>query len=321
MSELYPAILDNHHFMLKVDDIHSIYVEESGTEDGIPVIYLHGGPGSGSSPFMRRLFDPEQYRIVIFDQRGAGQSTPHAETRNNSTQDLIADMEQIRESLNIDRWVVSGGSWGSTLSLAYAQAHPERVMGLIVRGIFLGTPNEVNWFYEEGGASQFFPDYWEDYIAPIPEAERGDMLEAYHERLMGSNEIARMGAAKAWSTWEGRTLSLNPSPTMINHFSDPRTALSVACLEAHYFMNNCFFEDNQLLANAEKIKDIPGYIIHGRYDMICQVKQAFNLQDVWPIADLNIIPATGHAASEPGIIKALIDAGNGMLKKLQDQEN
>ena len=319
MSDLYPAILDNHHFMLRVDDIHSVYVEESGTDDGTPVIYLHGGPGSGSSPFMRRLFDPEKYRIVLFDQRGAGQSTPHTETRNNSTQDLIADMEKIREELKIDRWVVSGGSWGSTLALAYAQAHPDRVLGLIVRGIFLGTNDEVKWFYQEGGASQFFPDYWEDYVAPIPEAERHDMLVAYSKRLTGINEIARMGAAKAWSNWEGRTLSLNPSPAMINHFSDPRTALSVACLEAHYFMNNCFFEDNQLLANADKIKDIPGYIIHGRYDMICQVKQAFDLHKAWPIADFNLVPATGHAASEPGIISALIEAGNGMLKKLEEK--
>ena len=318
MSDLYPAILENHHFMLKVDDVHSLYVEESGTEEGTPVIYLHGGPGSGSSPFMRRLFDPEKYRIVLFDQRGAGQSIPHAETKNNTTQDLISDMEQIREALNIERWVVSGGSWGSTLALAYAQAHPERVMGLILRGIFLGTNAEVKWFYEEGGASHFFPDYWEDYIAPIPEAERNDLLVAFHKRLMGDNEIARMGAAKAWSSWEGKTLSLNPTPAMINHFSDPRTALSVACLEAHYFMNNCFFEDNQLLKNADKIKDIPGYIIHGRYDMICQVKQAFDLHDVWPLADLNIIPATGHAASEAGIVSALIEAGNGMLEKLKD---
>lgn len=318
MSELYPAILDNHHFMLKVDDTHSIYVEESGTEGGIPVIYLHGGPGSGSSPFMRRLYDPEKYRIILFDQRGVGHSTPHAETRNNTTQDLVSDMEQIREALNIKQWMVSGGSWGSTLALAYAQTHPDRVKGLIVRGIFLGTNAEVNWFYQAGGASQFFPDYWEDYIAPIPEAERDDMLVAYHKRLTGNNEIARMGAAKAWSQWESRALSINPTPSMINHFSEPRTALSVACLEAHYFMNNCFFEDNQLIDNAEKMKNIPGYIIHGRYDMICQVKQAYDLHKVWPIADLNIIPATGHASSEPGIISALISAGNGMLAKLDD---
>ena len=320
MSALYPAILSNHHFMLKVDDTHTIYVEESGTDDGVPVIYLHGGPGSGSSPYMRRLFDPEKYRIILFDQRGAGQSTPHAETRQNTTQDLVSDMEQIREALNIDTWVVSGGSWGSTLALAYAQTHPDRVRGLILRGIFLGTASEVRWFYEAGGASQFFPDYWDDYIAPIPEDERDNMLNAYHTRLTGNNEIARMGAAKAWSTWEGRTLSINPTPSMINHFSEPRTALSVACLEAHYFMNHCFFEDNQLLANCDKIKDIPGYIIHGRYDMICQVKQAFDLHKAWPIADLNIIPATGHAASEAGIMQALVEAGNGMLKKLDESD-
>ncbi|MCL4163062.1 UNVERIFIED_CONTAM: hypothetical protein GTU68_026004, partial [Idotea baltica] len=305
MPDLYPAILDNHHFTLKVDDIHSLYVEESGTAEGIPVVYLHGGPGSGSSPLQRRLFNPEKYRIILFDQRGTGRSTPYADIRNNTTQDLIEDMEKIREALNIDRWVVSGGSWGSTLSLAYAQAHPERVMGLIVRGIFLGTPTEVNWFYQNG-ASNFFPDYWEDFLAPIPEEEHSDLLTAYHQRLHGENEIARMGAAKAWSTWEGRTLSLNPTPSMLSHFSDPRVALSVSLIESHYFVNNCFFEENQLLDNAHILKDIPGYIIHGRYDMICQLKQAYDLHQAWPTADYFVVPATGHAVSEPGIISALI---------------
>ncbi|PID45604.1 MAG: prolyl aminopeptidase [Proteobacteria bacterium] len=315
MSDLYPAISENHHFMLAVDDIHTLYVEESGTVTGIPVVYLHGGPGTGSSTFQRRLFDPERYRIVSFDQRGAGRSTPHAETRNNTTQDLVADMEKVREALNIEQWVVSGGSWGSTLALTYAQTHPERVLGLIVRGIFLGSKAEVEWFYQDG-ASRFFPEYWEDFLAPIPQAEQSDLVTAYHRRLHGENEIARMGAAKAWAAWEAHALSINPTAPKVADFSEPHIALSVACLESHYFMNNCFLEDGQLLKNADVLQDIPGTIIHGRYDMICQPQQAYNLHKAWPTADYFIVQAAGHTASDLGITSALITAGNDMLRKL-----
>jgi len=315
MSELYPPIHENSHFTLKVDDIHEIYIEECGNEAGEPVVFLHGGPGAGCEPYHRQLFDPEKYRIILFDQRGCGRSTPHASLENNTTQHLIDDMEKIREKLGIRRWVVAGGSWGSTLALAYAQAHPRRVSGLIVRGIFLATSKDVDWFYQEG-ASRIYPDYWQDFIKPIPEIEQDNLLQAYHQRLIGGNEIARMRVAKAWSLWEARTATLLPSSSVLNHFSDPHTALSVARIEAHYFVNNSFLEENELLKNASKLKDIPGYIIHGRYDMICPLEQAYALHEVWGIADFFVVQGAGHSAGEPGISAALIEASDGMLKKL-----
>ncbi len=315
MSELYPPIHENRHFRLNVDDVHEIYVEECGSEDGVPVVFLHGGPGAGCEPYHRQLFDPEKYRIVLFDQRGCGRSTPHASLENNTTQHLIADIEKIREELGVKQWVVAGGSWGSTLALAYAQAHPRRVSGLIVRGIFLSTPKEIHWFYQEG-ASRIFPDYWQDFIEPIPEKERDNLLQAYHQRLTGGNEIGRMRVAKAWSLWEARTATLLPSSSVLAHFSDPHTALSVACIEAHYFSNNSFFEEDELLKNASILKDIPGYIIHGRYDMICPLEQAYALHKAWDNADFFVVQGAGHSAGEPGISAALIEASDGMLKKL-----
>jgi len=315
MGELYPPIHENRHFYLKVDDIHEIYVEECGNETGIPVIFLHGGPGAGCELYHRQLFDPEKYRIILFDQRGCGRSHPHAELSNNTTQHLISDMEKIREKLAIEKWVVAGGSWGSTLALAYAETHPENVSGLIVRGIFLCTPQEIHWFYQEG-ASLIFPDYWEDFLAPIPENERDNLLAAYHARLTGDNEIARMGAAKAWSLWEARTATLLPSSSVLDHFSDPRNALSIARIETHYFMHNGFLEDNQLLNNIDKIENIPGYIIHGRYDMICPIKQAYDLHNAWHNSELYVVQGAGHSASEKGITAALIKAGNDMHREL-----
>jgi len=323
MSDLYPTIQENSYFYLKVDDSsktpdkhHELYVEECGNNEGVPVVFLHGGPGSGCEPYHRRLFNPEKYRIILFDQRGCGRSRPHASLENNTTAHLIADMEKIREKLGIDKWVVAGGSWGSTLALAYAQEHPERVSGLIVRGIFLCTKKEIEWFYQQG-ANQFFPDYWPDFLEPIAENERHDLLTAYHKILTGDNEIARMGAAKAWSLWEARTATLQPNSSLLEHFSDPHNALSIARIEAHYFMNNGFMEDNQLLDNAHKLNDIPGVIIQGRYDMICPMQQAYDLHQAWPIADLFIAQNSGHAASEKGISSALIKAGDDMLKKLK----
>jgi proline iminopeptidase len=316
MRILYPPIKTNHHFMLPVGNGHEIYVEECGDPEGVPVVFLHGGPGAGCEAYHRRFFDPEKYRIILFDQRGCGRSMPHAELENNTTQDLIADMEQIRKKLGIHRWVVLGGSWGSTLALAYAEAYPERVFGLILRGIFLCTHEELQWFYQRG-ASRIFPDYWQDFLAPIPESERDNLLHAYHKRLTGENEIARMGAAKAWSTWEGRTATLSPNELLLNHFTDPFNALSIARIETHYFMHNGFFAENQLLNNADKLKNIPGFIIHGRYDMICPLENAYALHQVWTESNLQIIAESGHAASETGIISALVDATDGMLDILE----
>ena len=316
MSELYPPIHENRHFYLKVDDVHEIYVEECGNQEGVPILFLHGGPGTGCELYHRQLFDPEKYRIILFDQRGCGRSHPHASLESNTTQDLIEDIEKIRKDLNIEQWVIAGGSWGSTLALVYSQSHPKNVLGLILRGIFLSTPKELYWLYQEG-ASQFFPEYWEDFLQPIPLAERDNMLLAYHKRLTGDNEIARMGAAKAWSLWEARTASLQPKASLLDHFSDPRNALSIARIEAHYFINKSFLSEDQLLKNMAKIKDIPGYIIHGRYDMICTIKQAFDLHNAWPNSELFVVQSAGHSAGEFGISKALIKASNDMLRTLK----
>jgi proline iminopeptidase len=316
MSELYPPIHENRHFYLKVDDTHEIYVEECGNQEGEPVVFLHGGPGAGCELYHRQLFDPEKYRIILFDQRGCGRSHPHASIENNTTDHLISDIEKIRRELEIEKWVVAGGSWGSTLALAYAQNHPKVVSGLIVRGIFLCTPKELHWFYQEG-ASQFFPEYWEDFLEPIPVEERTNLLQAYHKRLSGDNEIARMGAAKAWSLWEARTASLQPKSSVLDHFSDPRNALSIARIEAHYFVNNGFFKENQLLDNMNRLQDIPGFIVHGRYDMICPIKQAFDLHKAWPGSEFFLVQSAGHSAGEQGITAALIKASNDMLKILK----
>ncbi|MCL4108362.1 UNVERIFIED_CONTAM: hypothetical protein GTU68_065390 [Idotea baltica] len=316
MSDLFPPIKVNNSIFLNVDETHEIYVEECGNPDGQAVVFLHGGPGAGCEPYHRQLFDPEKYRIILFDQRGCGRSKPHASLIDNTTQHLISDIEMIREKLVIRKWVVAGGSWGSTLALAYAQEHPERVDGLIVRGIFLATKKEVQWFYQEG-ASQIYPDYWQDFLQPIPEEERDDLVTAYHKRLTGDNEIARMGAAKAWALWEARTASLQPKNSLLNHFGDPKTALSVARIEAHYFFNDSFFGPDQLLNNMDRLKDIPGFIVHGRYDMICNMKQAFDLHNAWPGSELMVIQNAGHSASEPGISSALIKSSNHMLKILR----
>jgi proline iminopeptidase len=317
VSALYPPIHENLHFYLQVDDVHELYVEECGDPQGVPVVFLHGGPGSGCEPWHRQFFDPTRYRIILFDQRGCGRSRPHASLERNTTWDLVADMELIRESLGIDQWAVFGGSWGSTLALVYAQQYPARVSGMILRGIFLCRERDINWFYEQGqGPERIYPDYWQEFLAPIPEVERGDMVAAYYKRLTGENEIARMQAAKAWSVWEGRTANLQPKESVVSHFSDPYTAMSVARIEAHYFINKGFLEANQLLRDAQRIAHLPGSIIHGRYDMICPLEQAFALHQAWPNADFHVIPGCGHAASEALIQQALVAATEALLEKL-----
>jgi proline iminopeptidase len=292
---------------LAVSEPHVLYVEECGSAGGVPVIVLHGGPGAGCEPYHRQFFDPEVYRMVLFDQRGSGRSTPHAELSSNTTQDLVADIERVRGHLGIDRWVVFGGSWGSTLGLAYAESHPECVSALILRGIFLGRRQEIAWFYQDG-AKRFFPDYWQDFVQPIPEEERGDLVAAYHRRLTGPDELARMAAAKAWAMWEARTSTLRRRKDLIAHFGAPYMALSLARLEAHYFVNDCFLEDNQLLRDADRLRGIPVTIVQGRYDAVCPADNAWELHEAWPDSELRLVPEAGHAASEPGNVDALVRA-------------
>lgn len=315
MPELYPDIDPFCTHRLAVEPPHELYLEECGSADGIPVLFLHGGPGSGCEPYHRRFFDPARYRIILFDQRGCGRSIPHAELQGNTTGALVADIEAIRKHLGIGRWLVFGGSWGSTLALAYGQAHPQRVTGLILRGIFLCREREIQWFYQ-GGAGRIFPDYWQDFLAPIPEAERGDLVAAYHRRLTGDNELARLAAAKAWSIWEGRSASLLPNESIVSHLGSPHTALSMARIECHYFVNRAFLGPDQLLREMPRIAHIPGLIVHGRYDLICPLENAWELHRAWPGSELKIIPDAGHAASEPGIRAALVEASDRFAERL-----
>ncbi len=307
MKKLYPALHAYRNFMIAVDDTHELYVEECGNPDGIPIVFLHGGPGAGCESYHRRYFDPDRYRIILFDQRGCGRSIPHAELKDNTTWFLVDDLEKIRQHLGIEQWALFGGSWGSTLALAYAQTHTSKVAGLILRGIYFSTKREIDWLYQYG-TSLFFPDYWQDFLAPIPHAERHDLLQAYYKRLTGNDEIGRIRAAKAWSKWEGRTATLTPSTKVLDHFTDPHSALSIARIETHYFVNNGFLKDDQLLRSASALINIPGYIIHGRYDMICPVDNAYRLHQAWSGSKLVIVEASGHAGSEQGIISELVQA-------------
>ncbi len=308
LRELYPAIEPYATHRLRVSDLHELYVEESGNPAGKPVVFVHGGPGGGTDPKQRRFFDPAAYRIVLFDQRGCGRSTPHAELRENTTWDLVADMERIRAHLGIERWQVFGGSWGSTLGLAYAETHPERVTELVLRGIFLVRRRELEWFYQEG-ASWLYPEAWEDYVAPIPIAERGDLMRAYHARLTGDDPHARQAAARAWSVWEARTSALLVNEDAVIRMSADAFSLAFARIECHYFVNRGFFEtDDHLLRHAHRVQGIPGVIVQGRYDVVCPARSAFDLHRAWPEAELRVVPDAGHTAFEPGIVHELIAA-------------
>lgn len=304
----YPEIEPYRTGMLRVSDVHEIYFEESGNPEGKPAVFVHGGPGGGTEPKQRRFFDPRAYRIVLFDQRGCGKSRPYADLRDNTTQALVADMEKLREHLGIARWQVFGGSWGSTLALAYAEAHPDRVTELVLRGIFLLRKQEIDWFYQRG-ADAMFPDAWEDYLAPIPPEERGDLLEAYYKRLTGDDPAVRQEAARAWSVWEGRTSCLYQNPDLIARTAGDEFSLAFARIECHYFHHKGFFDrDAQLIEDAHKIRHIPTVIVQGRYDVVCPMESAWALHRAFPEADLRIVADAGHSAYEPGNLHELIEA-------------
>ena len=307
MKQLYPKIEPYNQFDLKVSDLHTIHIEESGNINGKPVIFLHGGPGGGIEPIYRQYFDPEKWRIIVFDQRGCGQSTPHAELQENTTWDLIADIEKIRQHLEINKWVVFGGSWGSTLSLSYAITHPDRCKALVLRGIFMIRKKEINWFYQDG-TSNIYPDAWEHYLRPIPEDERHDLVAAYYKRLTSNDDSVRIEAAKAWSIWEASTSKLIQSEESIHAFEDAKVAEAFARIECHYFTNRGFFDtDEWLLENVDKIRHIPTVIVQGRYDVVCPMISAWELHRAFPEADFEIVQDAGHSMTEKGIAAKLVE--------------
>jgi proline iminopeptidase len=313
LRTLYPEITPYDSGMLDVGDGHSIYFERSGKRGGKPVVFLHGGPGGGFSPYHRRLFDPAHYDVMLFDQRGCGRSTPSASLDNNTTWHLVDDIEKLRIRMGVERWQVFGGSWGSTLALAYAETHPHRVSELIVRGIYTVTKAEIDWYYQFG-VSEMFPDKWERFIAPIPESERGNLVHAYRKRLTSPDKAVRQEAAKAWSLWEGETITLLPDASYTQSFGDGAFAEVFARIENHYFFHNCWLEEGQLLRDAHKLKGIPGAIIHGRYDMPCPARYAYELHKRWPDASFHLVEGAGHAYSEPGILHELISATDRFAK-------
>jgi len=311
---LYPAIEPNRSGWLRVSPVHEIYWEESGNPKGKPAVFVHGGPGAGADPRSRRFFDPKRYRIVVFDQRGCGRSRPHASLEDNTTWHLVSDMEQLRRHLGIERWLVFGGSWGSTLALAYAQKHPKRVSELVLRGIFMLRKWEIDWFYQDG-ASALFPDRWEHYVAAIPPRERGDLVGAFYRRLTSPNRAMRVRAARAWSIWEAATSHLQTDEANIDKWGEEKFAVAVARIECHYFVNKGFMRrEDQLLRGVAKIRDIPAVIVQGRYDVVCPIRTAWDLHRRWPEADFRIVPDAGHSALEPGITHELVGATDRFAK-------
>ena len=303
---LYPEIEPYETGRLAVDKLHVLYWEQSGNPEGVPVVFLHGGPGAGAVPAHRRFFDPRHYRIVIFDQRGAGRSTPLGALTDNTTSDLVEDVERIRRRLGIERWFVFGGSWGSSLALAYGERYPDRCMALVLRGIFLCRRTEVDWFMT--GMRRIFPEAWGEFAGHLPEAERDDLLGNYHRRLIDPDPEIHMPAARAWSRYEGSCSTLRPNPETVSSFLEPNTALGLARIEAHYFVHDCFLEEGALLSDADRLEGIPGVIVQGRYDVVCPVESAFDLHSAWPESELEIVSDAGHSAMEPGIRSGLIAA-------------
>ncbi len=304
--DLYPEIEPFDTGMLVLDGLHQMYYEQSGNPKGVPVVFLHGGPGAGANATHRRFFDPDHYRIVVFDQRGSGRSRPLGEIRDNTTPLLVQDIERLRKHLSIDTWFVFGGSWGSTLAIAYAESHPDRVRGLALRGIFLCRKSEIDWFLY--GLRELAPEAWRAFSGHIPEAERSDLLKAYHKRLMDPNPAIHMPAAKVWSVYEGSCSTLLPSPETVRAFAGDVLALGLARMEAHYFINDIFLPENHLLANIQKLRKIPTVVVQGRYDLVCPIRTADELHHAWPEAGYHVIPDAGHSAMEPGIRAALVGA-------------
>lgn len=320
-DDLYPEIEPYEMGYLNLDGLHQMYWEESGNPEGVPVVVLHGGPGAGTSPSLRRFFDPSYYRIILFDQRGAGKSLPHGELKDNTTPHLIADMEKLRDHLGIQQWYVFGGSWGTTLGIAYAEAHPERCLGLILRGIFLCRKSEIEWFL--WGAQTLFPEEFRKLISPLASEDRKDwqsILKAYYKLLTNPDSVACMAAAKVWSCYEGSMSTLLPNSVVVNDFSQDNLALGLARIEAHYFSHDIFLPENDLLNKIDRIRHIPGVIVHGRYDVVCPIVSADDVVQKWPEVDYRVIPDAGHSAREPGIRRELVKTMEEFKFRNQKQE-